>query len=142
MLNNHDIYIKENVDINEFIMAKMIYNANIVNTPKIVGYDRIKKVMKMEKIKGCLSLSDFYGEKDENIPPNIYEDIRIIIKKLSELGIDYVDITGYNFMLNPYTMKIYIIDFEHAYVREIKKNIDPFISKFLDGYDGWNPKFK
>ena len=33
-------------------------------------------------------------------------------------------------------------DFGHAYVTNPKDNIDKFVTKFINGYNGWNPSFK
>jgi tRNA A-37 threonylcarbamoyl transferase component Bud32 len=142
MILQKDVYIKKNVKQNEFILARLIGNSSVINTPTIIDYDEKSNIMKMQKLKDCISLADFYGEQDEDTPNNIYDDIRKIIKKLINIGIDYVDITGYNFMINPFTMKLYIIDFEHAYVRNPSHKIHPFITTFLNGYNGWNPQFK
>ena len=137
-----DAYIKQNVSLNEFILARIVGNAGIANTPDIIDYDEILKIMKMKKLNDCISLADFYGDDDTDIPENMYEEVRNIIKKLTNIGIDYVDITGYNFMVNPLTMKLYIIDFEHAYVRNPTVHIDSFIESFINGFSGWNPQFK
>jgi tRNA A-37 threonylcarbamoyl transferase component Bud32 len=133
-----EVYIKNNVSLHEYQMHKYIYELEIVNVPKIVAYDFERKVLVMEKIKN-ISISDFYGENSENINPEIFIKVRSIINKLLESNIEYPDITGYNFI--ECNDKIWIIDFEHSSVITIKK-IDPFITKFINGLNKWNPNFK
>jgi tRNA A-37 threonylcarbamoyl transferase component Bud32 len=133
-----EVYIKNNVSLHEYQMHKYIYELEIVNVPKIVAYDFERNILVMEKIKN-MSLSDFYGENSENIISELFTKIRSIIKKLLENNIEYPDITGYNFIESD--NKIWIIDFEHSSVIT-RKEIDPFVIKFVNGLNEWNPYFK
>ena len=132
-------YIKENVSLQEYEMQTYVYNSGIVNVPKIIDYDIETKQMKMVRV-GVMNISDFYGEKSEDISVDLFERIRNIIKILYENNILYIDITGYNFIESD--DKIWIIDFEHAshiFPTQITKNT--FVEKFLNGFNGWNPEF-
>jgi tRNA A-37 threonylcarbamoyl transferase component Bud32 len=111
---------------------------NIVDSPKLISYNFIKKELVMEKIEG-MSVSDMYGEESNKVPIKIFNKIRQIIKKLYDNDIIYNDITGYNFMLSE--NKIYIIDFEHAlYKSDISDN--KFVLDFINGLNEWNPEFR
>ena len=132
------VYIKNNVSLYEYQMHKHIYELDIVNVPKIIAYDFERKVLVMDKIKN-MSISDFYGENPGNINSKLFTKIRSIIEKLLENNIEYPDITGYNFIeLNN---QVWIIDFEHSSIIT-KKEINPFIIKFINGSNEWNPYFR
>jgi len=132
------IYVKKNVKFSEYKMHNYIYHLGIVNCPKIFSYDRKNKIMTMEKIDN-MCLSDFYGENANDIPADIYLKVKQIIKKLYDYGIEYIDITGYNFI--EYKNKIWIIDFEHSRIK--KRNFNKFITTFLqDDIQIWNENFK
>jgi len=111
-----------------------VYNLKLekVNVPKIISYDKEKEIMVMHKIN-ALNLSDMFGEKSSDIDEYYFDEIRTIIKTLSDNGIEYPDITGYNFI--EHDNKIWIIDFEHAHIR------DTFVDKFIQGRNKWNPRF-
>jgi tRNA A-37 threonylcarbamoyl transferase component Bud32 len=135
---NLGLYVKQNVKEHEYKMHKLVYELNIVNTPKIISYDKKTKTMVMEKIDN-MNLSDMYGEDENMIDEYYFDEIRTIIKKLAENKIEYPDITGYNFI--EYDKKIWIIDFEHSSI--FKKTMkDPFVNKFIFGSNKWNPEFK
>lgn len=133
-------FIKSNVSLSEYILHKNIYELDIVKIPKIYAYDENNKIMIMEKIDG-INVSDNYGENNNNTPDKIYDIIRKIIKNLADINIDYIDITGYNFIIDK-NDDIWIIDFEHAYIRKPNTCSNDFITKFLDGHNGWNPQFR
>ncbi len=98
----------------------------------------------MEKIIG-MSIADMYGENPLDVPVNIFVQIRNILQTLKEHHLDYLDITGYNFMIDD-NGKIYIIDFEHCIDRTIDTNINDgkswFLNDFLNGNNDWNPDFR
>jgi hypothetical protein len=54
--------------------------------------------------------------------------------------IEYIDITGYNFIEKK--GKVYIIDFGDAIYKKKDKEMNWFLSYFLGGHNGWNPDFK
>ena len=88
-----------------------------------------------------LCIADIYGEDPNNIPKIIWDQIRIILKILYyEEGIEYIDITGYNFIEKD--NKVYIIDFGDAVYTKNNIEMNWFLSYFLGGHNGWNPDFK
>ena len=92
----------------------------------------------MDKIDSpCLA--DVYGDDPKNIPKHIWKEIYNILVILYEReGIEYIDITSYNFI--EHNNKVYIIDFGDAlYTKE--GHINWFLKEFLDGDYGWNPDF-
>jgi tRNA A-37 threonylcarbamoyl transferase component Bud32 len=134
-------FTKHNVDFKEYKTHKLIYDLKIVNVPKIYRYDKKNKIMVMEKIFN-MNISDQYGEEAKNIPKNLFNAMQEIIKKLYYFGIEYPDITGYNFIY--WNNKMYITDFEHCkfFSNNNTRKIDPFIKEFIYGLCEWNPKYK
>ena len=127
-------YTKYGVKQHEYDVHKYVYNLKLekVNVPKIISYDKEKEIMVMHKIN-AMNLSDMFGEKSSDIDEYYFDEIRTIIQTLSDNGIEYPDITGYNFI--EHANKIWIIDFEHAHIR------DTFVDKFIQGRNKWNPRF-
>jgi len=141
-MTEQSVYIKNNVTIHEYIMHKYIYELNIVNVPEIISYDYHNKILTIKKINN-MSISDFYGEEITQVPINIIDKIRKIIKKLHDNEIEYPDITGYNFI--ECSDEIWIIDFEHTKFFDNNNNKSKyyeFIIKFINGLNSWNPEFK
>jgi tRNA A-37 threonylcarbamoyl transferase component Bud32 len=92
----------------------------------------------MEKI-GSMCLADMYGDKPQDLPTHIWPKIHHIIKTLyEESGIEYIDITPYNFI--EHEDKIYIIDFGDAYYKGTKPR-HWFHKQFLEEPISWNPDF-
>ena len=80
-----------------------------------------------------------YGEDPDEVPEWIWDEIRHMVQTLyEEEGIEYVDITPYNFIEKD--DRIYMIDFGDARYREGEP--DWFLSEFLDGENSWNPDYK
>jgi len=131
-------YTKINVKEHEYKMHQHVYDLHIVNTPKIISYDKKTKTMVMEKVDN-MNLSDMHGENETDIDEYYFDEIRTIIKTLADHHIEYPDITGYNFI--EHDKKIWIIDFEHSSI--FKKDMkDLFVGKFISGLNKWNPRFK
>lgn len=87
-----------------------------------------------------MCLADKYGDKPKDIPKWIWKEIRRILKFLYEVeGIEYIDVTPYNFIEKD--GKVYIIDFGHA-VYAKADNVDWFLQGFLSGENSWNPDYK
>ena len=84
-------YTKINVKEHEYKMHKHVYDLHIVNTPKIISYDKKTETMVMEKINN-MNLSDMYGEKDSDLDEYYFDEIRTIIKTLAAHHIEYPDI--------------------------------------------------
>ena len=130
-------YIKKEVSLKEYEMHKHVYSLGLVNVPKILAYDRDTKIMLMEKVNN-MNISDYYGENESDITPELFKKIRKIIKTLYNNNIVYPDITGYNFI--EHEKRIWIIDFEHSNFKPLLR--DDFVVEFIGGLDSWNPEFK
>ena len=104
--------------------------------PRVLSQDGLEFVM--ENIDApCLA--DVYGENAADLPNWIWKSIVRILKNLYEYeGIEYVDITPYNFIEKD--GKVWIIDFGHAYYA-LPENW--FLRDILNGGEpSWNPDFK
>jgi tRNA A-37 threonylcarbamoyl transferase component Bud32 len=131
-------YTKNDVSLAEYYVHSMLFNSHIVNIPRPYSYDKETNIMTMQRIAN-MSIADYYGESFTALPISIQEGIRDCIKTLYYHGIEYPDITGYNFI--EWNDKIWIIDFGHASYKENRNEYDPFILEFINGYDGWNPEY-
>ena len=114
-------------------------------SPKILdaAFHDHKCVIEMEDF-GKNTIFDIYGNDPENVPDHVWDQIRHILNTLfEEEGIEYIDISSYNFMEKD--GKVYVIDFGHAYYSEDKLEEDGYIDEFLDDFLGgdneWNPDF-
>jgi len=146
-----NIFIKYNVNYNEYFIHEHCYyllenlsknkNSKInIYIPKIISYCKNSKILKMQKISGD-NISNIYGEDINNIPINIITIIRQCIYLFNQYNIDYIDITGYNFMLDKHE-KLWIIDFEHAICRKENEVTNKFLLNFINGELSWNPDFE
>jgi tRNA A-37 threonylcarbamoyl transferase component Bud32 len=143
-------FVKHNVGYNEYFIhqwtisllknlsKKKDTNINI-HIPKILTYDPIKKILTMQKIHGD-NLSNIYGENIETVPIKLIQIIRQLLDLLNQYLIDYIDITGYNFMLDK-NENLWILDFEHAKCRNENDMTNPFLLEFINGKLLWNPEF-
>jgi RIO-like serine/threonine protein kinase len=78
-----------------------------------------------------------YQNKSKDVPAKIFDRIRDILERLYNVGIEYSDISSYNFIIDD-NNKMHVIDFGHA--KEFK--INWFLRDFLDGVNEWNPDFE
>jgi tRNA A-37 threonylcarbamoyl transferase component Bud32 len=111
-------------------------------SPKILHtkYFNDKCVILMENLNS-MCIADKYGDKQSDIPLNIWDEIRKILTVLFEVeGIEYIDITPYNFIEKE--GKVYIIDFGDAYYTSKDKEMNWFLKDFINGENDWNPDFK
>jgi len=120
--------------------------ANYDFSPKVYEVVPVetKLVFCMERIHApCLA--EVYGEDPRRIPRYVWQQIRDILQILyDEEGIEYIDITPYNFIERS-DGKVYIIDFGDAYYTKQSGSREPnntFLKDFLDGSYTWNPDFK
>jgi RIO-like serine/threonine protein kinase len=117
--------------------------ANYGFAPKIQRVDG--NVALMDSVEG-LSLADIYTDDPAEIPDLIWINIENILTILFEReGIEYVDITPYNFMEDKMG-KVWIIDFGDAYYTPMAKGEvadNWFLRSVLAGESGkaWNPDF-
>lgn len=127
------LHIDKEIELQK-IAAKYGFAPNIHEVKKFP--DRYELVM--DKID-ALCLADQYGDDPKSIPKRIWQEIHNILIILFEReGIEYIDITGYNFI--ELDNKVYIIDFGDARYKKEGK-INWFLKEFLDGDYGWNPDF-
>lgn len=112
-------------------------------TPKILNVIKtdLEYQIQMEQI-GSDCLANQYGENPSDIPEEFWDQMRCIVNiLLVREGIEYIDITPYNFIeLNN---KIYLIDFGHARFRTKSTQINWFLKRFLFGMiNEYNPDFR
>ena len=139
IITYNDDVIEEDAE-NEVELQKIADNYNFV--PKIINtsFEEERCVIEMEYLESK-NLADIYGENIEEVPEHVWNSIRIILKiLLEEEGIEYVDITPYNFMEKD--GKVYVIDFGHAYYTDLV-DVNPFLNDVLyNDLKSWNPDFK
>jgi RIO-like serine/threonine protein kinase len=134
-----DDFIEQDAE-NEVELQEIASKYNFV--PKIINtkFEDERCVIEMEDLEAP-NLANIYGENIEDIPDHVWNSIRIILKiLLEEEGIEYIDITPYNFIEKD--GKVYIIDFGHAYYTDLV-DINPFLNDVLyNDLKSWNPDFK
>ena len=115
-----------------------IQAAKLGFAPEIIETD-FKTYITMELID-AMSISDKYGDSIRKVPKEIRDQILDILWILySDADIEYVDVTGYNFIEKD--GKVWVIDFGHA--KRSGDNMDPFLSKIFTSWKlSWNPRFK
>ena len=142
-------FVKKNVEYEEYFIHSWVFslvqnlNKNKstrvnIKVPKIIKYNEKNKELIMQHLNGD-NLSNIYGDNLNDVPEEYIQVIRNFIEILDSYLINYVDITGYNFML--VNKHLYIIDFGHAKCRDKHVNTDKFIEKFINGEETWNPEF-
>jgi tRNA A-37 threonylcarbamoyl transferase component Bud32 len=112
-LNQSYYYTKENVSAKEYRIYKYLDNMKLKFIPKLYSYDKEKKILKTQRINS-MCVSDLYGENFKDVPENVIEKIRDIVRYLHNIGIIYPDITGYNFIEDKQS-RIWVVDFEHCF---------------------------
>ena len=112
-------------------------SANLGLSPKVLKTDK-KTFIEMEKIDD-MALAYRYGYDVEELPDDIRKQVYDLVETLYDHGIQYVDITPYNYIEKD--GKVWIIDFGHASNR---KRLCPYLKKmFNEGYlHEWNADFK
>lgn len=113
--------------------------SNYTFAPKIHKVEKFpdRYEVTMDKIDN-MCLADMYSDDPKEIPQRIWAQINAILTILYEReGIEYIDITGYNFIEQD--NKVYIIDFGDA--RYKTGRINWFLKDFLSGQYEWNPDF-
>jgi tRNA A-37 threonylcarbamoyl transferase component Bud32 len=107
-------------------------------TPKIVKTD-YKTYIDMEDLDE-MCVADMYGEDIKKIPDYILEQMyEIVLKLYLHCGIEYIDITPYNFIEK--SRKVYIIDFGDA---KLVQDRNWFLQELLlhKKIHEWNPDFR
>lgn len=133
-----DAFTKQNVSWNEYMIQRYVYEQHVVKVPKVLSYDETTKTLVMTKIPQ-MCIADMYGDSPENTPTHLFEEVRAILTNLRDIGINYPDISPYNFI--EHNDQVWIIDFGHASI--VSKQYNPFMVKFIEeGHNGWNPEYK
>ena len=146
-------YVKENVSTKEYRLHSYVYKLGIVNMPAIVKYDEESQVMVLIRV-GVSSVADWYGSESHSTPAPVFKQIHNIVATLAENNIEYADVTGFNFMINPIAASaadddqpvakkdMWVIDFGDA---QFKANgvTDPYVIDLLADpeMNEWNPHF-
>lgn len=142
-------FVKKNVAYQEYFIHQWVYSLIEflnkkketrveIKVPKIMSYDEKSGTLTMQQLNGD-NLSNIYGDSLNEVPPEYISKIRNFVQILDAYLIDYIDITGYNFML--VRNNLYMIDFGHAKCRDRFTKTDEFVVKFINGLDSWNPEF-
>jgi tRNA A-37 threonylcarbamoyl transferase component Bud32 len=134
-LNTMEYYRKE-CSANEIRLHKIA--ADMGFAPPVYETDD-ETYMVMEKLE-AMNLADMYGPKIRNLPHYLKRNIVDILEALyAEAGIQYVDITPYNFIED--NNKTWIIDFGDAYDNDLK--LHPHLHRiFKTKVLRWNPDFE
>jgi tRNA A-37 threonylcarbamoyl transferase component Bud32 len=141
ILEDEERKISREIEMQE-ISANYGFSPKIIKSQIIFNNEDKKYIgnITMENLNE-LCIADRYGEDPRNIPKIIWDQIRTIIRILyNEEGIEYIDITGYNFIEKK--GKVYIIDFGDAIYTRKDREMNWFLSYFLGGHNGWNPDFR
>jgi RIO-like serine/threonine protein kinase len=139
LANPKTYYVKQNVNHKEWFMQQYVYQLNIVNIPEIIEYNDESKIMVMKKA-GTNNLSDTYGENAADVPNELFDQVVKIVRILVLNGIEYPDLTGYNFIEDS-NGKVWIIDFEHSSIMTSTQVNNIHIQNICNGYKKWNPEF-
>ena len=112
--------------------------ANIGLSPVVHRVTR--NTITMENLQE-MCIADKYGEQIRMIPKWIRDEIVEILWTLyADYGIQYIDVTPYNFIEKD--GRVWIIDFGHA--KENVELLDPYLCRIFDTWKltRWNPRFK
>ena len=132
-------YVKHGVSEHEYEMQKYVRSLNIVRVPGVAAYCKETHIMAMPLV-GVMSVSDMYGASAEDVPDEVFESIVDTVQLLVAHGIEFPDLTGYNFVEDlTKPGEVWIIDFEHATLNDDITN--PAIIALVAGERQWNPDF-
>lgn len=106
-------------------------------SPAVLKTDN-KTFIEMEMVDD-MALAYKYGYDVDELPNNVRQQVYDLVFTLYQHGIQYVDITPYNFI--EHDGKVWIIDFGHASNR---KRLVPYLRRlFNEGYlHEWNADFR
>lgn len=118
--------------------------AKLGHAPEVIKYDQGTKTLSMKKLPMCIC--DMYGANAKDVPKGIWIEIKKIVSDLYDHGLEYVDITGYNFIEDE-SGRVWIIDFGHCKKRDVAdadSKPDAFVQRFITDAEfcEWNPEFK
>ena len=128
ILADEERKINREIEMQE-ISSKYGFSPKIINSKITFNKEDSKYIgnITMEHIKE-MCIADKYGEDPQNIPKIIWDQIRTILKILyNEEGIEYIDITGYNFIdvlvKENLTPDFITIDIAHGHCVKMKKMV-------------------
>ena len=122
---------------NEVFLQMIAADAGL--SPAVLETD-FRTYIRMEDV-GEMCIADKYGENLRTMPRWIRDDIIEALWKLySAYGIQYIDVTPYNFIEKD--DRVWVIDFGHA--SQGKPVLDPYLEKMFSEWriSKWNPRFK
>ena len=135
-----NVYVKQDVSEQEYEFQRQSYALGY--SPEVIEYNAITKIMVVRRIDN-MCVADWYGDSDEQTPDEVWVDIKRIVRGLYKAGLEYVDITGYNFVQDR-AGKVWIIDFGHCRKVGCGSKPDAFVQKFMkdESFKKWNPEFR
>jgi tRNA A-37 threonylcarbamoyl transferase component Bud32 len=112
-------------------------SANLGLSPAVLRTDN-RTFIEMELVDD-MALAYKYGYDVDELPNSVRQQVYDLVHTLYQHGIQYVDITPYNFI--EHDGKVWIIDFGHASNR---KRLVPYLRRlFNEGYlHEWNADFR
>ena len=136
------VFIKNHVKPLEIELQQLVAN-KYEFSPRILQVDG--ETVTMETVDGK-TLSELFTDNSKLVPDWVWQQIYTMLAILFEReGIEYVDISAYNFMVNMNLSKVYMIDFGHATYTKQNKGQAPrnwFLKAFLDEeIQDYNPDF-
>ena len=136
-----DEFIKHNVKPLEIELQSLVAE-KYKFTPMIF---KVKgDTVHMQKINGS-TLADQFTDDPSLVPNSVWNEIHRILSILYEReGIEFVDITSYNFKIDDENNKVWILDFGHAFYTSSSEGMKPtnwFLKDVLDGTKSYNPDF-
>lgn len=128
----------EEYELQKYIASKYDFTPKIHSLTFLPFHSEIS----MDLVANGSILANRFSDDPEDIPEWVWIQIRKIVTTLYEQeGLEYIDITPYNFLID-LNKKIWIIDFGHAYYTNPSKPINWFLSEFIfDQTNTFNPDF-
>ena len=134
-------YTKRNVEHKEYFLNRYVANLGSVKIPEVVEYFPESRIMISRRVEGS-NISDNHGEDVNHVPDEVFQKVATIIRELVLNGVEYPDITGYNFIEESETHDVWIVDFGHANIKQQGKITDRHIKAVCNGEKKWNPDYR
>jgi tRNA A-37 threonylcarbamoyl transferase component Bud32 len=120
-------------------MQQYVCGLNVVCAPDVLFYCKKTHTMVMPRV-GEMSVADMYGDAATDLPDTVFASVVETVQQLVTCGIEYPDLTGYNFVEDmSFPGKVWIIDFEHASFND--SIMDPAVIAVARGERTWNERF-
>ena len=137
----NEFHVKRNVDHKEYFLNRYVANLGSVRIPEVVEYFQETRIMVSKRVRGN-NISDNHGEDVNHVPDEVFEKVATIIRELVLSGVEYPDITGYNFIEELDTDDVWIVDFGHANIKQQREITDRHIKAVCNGEKKWNPEYR